>query len=165
MQKSSSCSTAARPPSDIPTPVSAQLGKDFASKETPETTAPARNDFRFDISMLARSPTEDRRMSQGIPKEFIKNFCLNKVFVADYNAVDFNQALVGIDYLRDLECTRRTALREAAQRLGIAKDNWKDVLSDNPVAKRWVEEVQKQELAIEKQYAILFVNLRVWVSC
>ncbi|RDW68047.1 hypothetical protein BP6252_09443 [Coleophoma cylindrospora] len=162
MQKNSSSSTAAHPPPDILTPISAPPGKSFGSTETAEVTIPARNDFKFDISMLPKSPTEDRRMSQGIPKEFIKKFCLNKVFLADYNAVDFNQALVGIDYLRDLECTRRTALREAAVRLGMDKDNWKEVLSDDPVAKKWVEEVQKQELAIEEQYAILFVNLRVW---
>lgn len=123
----------------------------------------AGNEALLDLSFLAKSPTQDRRQSQGIPRKFVRKFCLHNVFNLNYNEVDFKQALTAIDYLRDLECTRRTALREAAQRLGIEKDNWREVLQKDPVAKQWVEDVQKDELAIEELYGSVFVDLRIWV--
>ncbi|KAL3419733.1 hypothetical protein PVAG01_08231 [Phlyctema vagabunda] len=123
----------------------------------------AGNEQLFDINKLIKSPTQDRRQSQGMPRGFISNFCLSKVFTASYNNVDFSQALTAIDYLRDLECTRRSALREAAQRLGIEKGNWRDVLAHDPVAKKWVEDAQVEEQITEGFYASLFMSLRIWV--
>jgi hypothetical protein len=100
---------------------------------------------------------------KGFPVHFVRHVC-EKVFSKEYSDVDFSQALTCIDYLRDLECTRRTALRDAALRLGIDKESWRTILADEPEAYQWVSSVQKQELVIESSYAATFLDLRIWVS-
>ncbi|CAG8954984.1 hypothetical protein HYFRA_00008673, partial [Hymenoscyphus fraxineus] len=124
------------------------------------------HDLLFDVN-LAEDPSSIHRSSMGrrtsgFPTHFIRNVCLNKVFLEDYSKADFTQALTCLDYLRDLECTRRTALREAALRLGINKNNWKAILNEEPEAYRWVSSVQKQELEIESSFAACYVDLRIW---
>ncbi|KAH6677376.1 hypothetical protein B0J14DRAFT_341158 [Halenospora varia] len=99
---------------------------------------------------------------QGFPPKFIQDLCLKKVFLKKYKEVDFNQALTGLDYLRDLEVTRRKALREAAIKLGITKDTWRAILLEDPAAYKWVQRVQEHELEIEGYYADIFIDLRIW---
>jgi hypothetical protein len=108
-------------------------------------------------------PSNPPSRIKGFPVQFVQHVC-RKVFAQQYKDIDFSQALTCIDYLRDLECTRKTALRDAALRLGIDKDNWRTILSDAPEAYRWVSSVQKQELVIESLYAAIFLDLRIWVS-
>ncbi|TGO44747.1 hypothetical protein BOTNAR_0752g00010 [Botryotinia narcissicola] len=103
-----------------------------------------------------------RRASRGLPPEFIRKWCLDRVFTKDEDQADFDQALTGIDYLQDLECRRREALREVALRLKIDKHNWRRILSADPDAKIWVEDIQAQETIIEGFYATCFVDLRIW---
>ena len=67
--------------------------------------------------------SEDRRQSHGLPPKFVWDFCY-RVFTEEKGDIAFDQALAGLDYLRDLEDTRRSALRGAAQRLGITIENW-----------------------------------------
>ena len=120
------------------------------------------NDVFLDIDFAAEFP-DAKRTSRGLPPDFIKKWCLEKVFLKEEKEVDFNQALTGIDYLQDLECQRREALREVALRLKINKSNWRKVLSADPDAKKWVEDIQAQETIIEGFYASCFVDLRIWV--
>ena len=105
----------------------------------------------------------DRRQSEGLPKRFVQRFCLNDVFTTDYDDADFTHALAGLDYIRDLEVTRRASLKEAAQRLGITKDDWRGVLAVNPDAYLWVGNIQALEIDISTYYAIIFIDLRIWV--
>ena len=119
------------------------------------------NEALLNVSFL--DVDEDRRQSEGLPVVFIQNCCLNNVFTGKYEDADFDQALAGLDYVRDLEFTRRASLRKAAQRLDIAKDNWRDVLSTDPDAKAWVENTQMLEVDISTYYANIFLNLRIWV--
>jgi hypothetical protein len=120
------------------------------------------NEDLLDIDFATELP-ETRSKSHGLPPSFVEQFCL-KVFSLEYEHVDFNQALTAIDYLRDFEYSRRQSLRAAAKRIGITKENWRDVLKDYPDVVNWVEEVQDTELNIEEWYASAFVDLRIWVS-
>lgn len=106
--------------------------------------------------------SEDRRQSHGLPPKFVWDFCY-RVFTEEKGDIAFDQALAGLDYLRDLEDTRRSALRGAAQRLGITIENWRDILSQDTGAKLWVENIQALELEIEIYYAAIFIDLRIWV--
>jgi hypothetical protein len=106
----------------------------------------------------------DRRQSEGLPPSFIQSFCLEEAFPANYDSANFDQALTGLDYIRDLEVTRQVSLREAARRLCITKENWRDVLSADPDAKLWVENMQALEFDIETYYANIFLDLRIWAS-
>lgn len=122
----------------------------------------ASNQALLDINFESEL-TNGRRASRGLPPDFIRKWCLDRVFTKDEDQVDFDQALTGIDYLQDLECRRREALREVALRLKIDKHNWRRVLSADPDAKKWVEDIQAQETIIEGFYATCFVDLRIWV--
>ncbi|RDL33856.1 uncharacterized protein BP5553_08224 [Venustampulla echinocandica] len=119
------------------------------------------HDLLFDISSEDH-PSADRRQTHGFPPHFVRDICLQKVFLKEYKEVDFGQALTCLDYLRDLELSRRTALREVAERLNIKEDSWRSVLQEEPEAYAWVSSVQLQELEIEKYYAAIFVDLRIW---
>lgn len=104
-----------------------------------------------------------RSYCRGMPVSFVKTFCLEKVFLPKYEGVEFGLALPAIDYLHDLECTRRRTLCEAAKRLSITKDNWQYVLTDDRDALAWVKDAQSESMALETSYAALFVGLRIWV--
>lgn len=119
------------------------------------------NEFLLDIDLL--SIEQGRRKSDGLPHWFVKGLCLKSIFHEEYKECDFTQALTGLDYLRDIEVTRRVSLREAALRLGITKENWRDVLAEDPDAKQWMENMQALELDVALYYATIFVDLRIWV--
>ncbi|KAF7940096.1 uncharacterized protein EAE98_000223 [Botrytis deweyae] len=121
----------------------------------------ASNEALLDIDFESELP-DGRRANRGLPPDFIRKWCLDRVFTKDEDQADFDQALTGIDYLQDLECRRREALREVALRLKIDKHNWRRVLSADPDAKKWVEDIQAQETIIEGFYATCFVDLRIW---
>lgn len=120
------------------------------------------NEALLDIDFASEFP-DDKRASRGLPPEFIRKWCLDRVFTKVEELVDFSQALTGIDYLQDLECRRREALREVALRLKIDKNNWRRALSADPDAKKWVEDIQAQETIIGGFYASCYVDLRIWV--
>lgn len=100
---------------------------------------------------------------KGLPVVVILN-TVKRILQQDYKKVDFGHALTALDYLRDLELTRRAKLRNAAERLNITLQTWRAVLADNPDALRWIELVQKYELIIEEGYANIFIDIRIWVS-
>lgn len=84
-------------------------------------------------------------------------------FPATIEGADFDLALTAIDYLQDYENARRRTLRSAAFRIGITKENWREVLQTHPDIALWVEKVQDSELHIEEWYASLYIGLRIWV--
>lgn len=104
-----------------------------------------------------------RRASQGLPPEVVSKLLLSNMFRLNFEDVDFQQALAGLDYLRDLEETRRCSQREATARLKITAENWKHVLCGNADAMAWVERVLNEETTVEGYYARISVNLRIWV--
>ncbi|KAH7369628.1 hypothetical protein BKA65DRAFT_355083, partial [Rhexocercosporidium sp. MPI-PUGE-AT-0058] len=109
---------------------------------------------------LAGFDPQNRPM--GLPAHFIRTYCLDQVFVQDFEDVNFGHALTALDYLRDLEFTRRSALRKAALNLEINEHNWRRVLAANPSTLKWVEQTQGDELRTETMYANLFLDLRIW---
>ncbi|KAG4428153.1 hypothetical protein IFR05_016363, partial [Cadophora sp. M221] len=109
---------------------------------------------------LAGFDPQDRPM--GLPAHFIRKYCLDQVFVKDFGDVNFGHALTALDYLRDLEFTRRSTLRKAAITLEINQLNWRRVLAGNPSALKWVDQTQGNELRIEILYSNLFLDLRIW---
>ncbi|CZT00178.1 uncharacterized protein RCO7_08399 [Rhynchosporium graminicola] len=104
----------------------------------------------------------DPQNRKALPAHFVRKYCLDRVFVSDFKDVNFDHALTALDYLRDLEYTRRTALRQAALGLGINEHTWRRVLWGNVPALKWVEETQGNELRIELMYSDLFLDLRIW---
>lgn len=119
------------------------------------------NDLLLDID-FADVP-EGQQQIKGLPPYFVQNLCLKTIFAERYEGANFSLALQGLDYIRDLEATRRDSLREAAQRLGITKEDWREVLHEDPDAKQWIINMQALEIDIAAYYAAIFVDLRVWV--
>jgi hypothetical protein len=121
------------------------------------------SEYLWDIDFESEKPAKERTKNQGLPTKFIQQFCLN-VFTKEYQDFDVDQSLPAIDFIRDFEYTRRRVLQETTERLGITRDNWRNVLKDDVLAEGWVKNAQEFELQIEEVYASLFVNLRIWVS-
>jgi hypothetical protein len=121
-----------------------------------ETTA---NDDPGDQQVGGHQP-----LIQSMPIVFIRSFCLDKVFSSKVESVEFDLALTALDYLQDLEWTRRDVLHGAIDRLGIAEHNWQEVLSDRPEALEWVKDTQYWNTGLELCFAELYVGLRIWVS-
>ncbi|KAF4628921.1 hypothetical protein G7Y89_g9229 [Cudoniella acicularis] len=148
---------------------SSESAKTTDSKRTSADDVPTEQDlidqfmdFNHDLLFDTDFQKQRRRSNQGFPPQFIQDLCLKKVFLKDYQEVDFDQSLTCLDYLRDLECTRRDSLSDAATSLGITKDNWRTILLDDPDAYSWVRRIQKQELELETFYADVFIDLRIW---
>lgn len=117
-----------------------------------------------DLLKVKLNVSPARRASQGLPPEVVRKLLLSNMFRANFEDVDFQQALAGLDYLRDIEETRRCSQREATAKLKITADNWREVLCESPDAMAWVERVLNEETTIEGYYARISVNLRIWVG-
>lgn len=113
-------------------------------------------------------PVEDKYLKKphaepaGLPYEYIKDFCL-KAFPAEYEQADFSNPLKALDYLRDLEFTRRAQLRAAGRRWGITEYTWQDGLKQNPITLAWYLRMQHVEMELQKWFAQMYVGLRIWV--
>ncbi|KAK6579981.1 hypothetical protein PZA11_007689 [Diplocarpon coronariae] len=104
----------------------------------------------------------DQSPSIGLPLPIIRRYCLDQVFTENLDDVRFDNALVALDYLRDLEFTRRNWLRQAARNLSITKSNWESILQDYPSGLLWVEATQAFDYRTAGAYSNLFVELRKW---
>jgi hypothetical protein len=149
---------------DLENPRCGQLEKINTDHAPLDRFMDAGNDFLLEVTVPTHSPDGIQlRYVRGLPVDLIRKCCLDRIFLSKFEGVEFSQALTGIDYLQDLEYTRRTAFRNAARRLGIREDNWKSVLRNDPGALSWIEDIQEDEQLIEGYYAKTFVKLRVWV--
>lgn len=54
-------------------------------------------------------------------------------------------------------------MRAVGKGLFLTRNNWRNVLQDEPKALQWMENAQANETKIEILYANLFVDLRIWV--
>jgi len=113
----------------------------------------------FDFSIMDVPIKAQKR----IPVVQILGF-VRMAFPERFEDAKFEHGLTALDYLRDLEFTRREKMRKAAEQLHINLDTWKSILAAYPDALRWVGIVQKYELIIEEGYAAIFIDLRIWVS-
>jgi hypothetical protein len=98
---------------------------------------------------------------RGLPLDVVRHIWLDHIFME----VDFTLALPGLEYLSNLEATRRATLRDVAERLQIKGFTCPTVLRRNPHAQKWIEKMNTRESRIQSLYATLFINLRIWVSC
>jgi hypothetical protein len=106
----------------------------------------------------------ERSHKQGLPVKLIQEMCLKVTFRTELFDSDFSHALTALDYLYDLDCTRRSHIHDAAVRLGVKDDDWGYKLSAHRDAKQWVEEMEKMDSIAKELYARATVGLRVWVS-
>lgn len=121
------------------------------------------NDVIFEVD-LTTVFADGSKHSQGLPLSLIREVCLNKTFRPKLIEANFFQALTAMDYLRDLECSRKSNLRDAAVRLKFKEENWMDALSADENLKRWIENIQLIEPVADEFYASSFIDLRIWVG-
>jgi hypothetical protein len=121
------------------------------------------NEHLFDVDLVRAIPKEKQQSRGPLPADFVRSFCLDNTFKKNFLEVNFGLALAALDYLSRLERARRESLNLAARSLKIGLDNWMEVLSGNPPARLWVHDVQQYELLIERYYADIYLDLRIWV--
>ena len=81
--------------------------------------------------------------------------------------VDFTQALTALDYLGNLDNTRRKELARALQRLGLDKsvvDDRNGIISADPRVSEWVKDMQEKEKKVQAYYTQVYIGLRRWVG-
>jgi hypothetical protein len=121
------------------------------------------NEHLFDLDLASAIPSNKQQSRGPLPADFVRSFCLDNSFKKNYLEINFGLALAALDYLSRLERTRRESLNLAAHSLKISLDNWVEVLSANPPVRLWVHDVQQYELLIERYYADIYLDLRIWV--
>jgi hypothetical protein len=121
------------------------------------------NEHLFDVDLASAIPSNKQQSRGPLPADFVRSFCLDNSFKKNYLEINFGLALAALDYLSRLERTRRESLNLAAHSLKISLDNWIEVLSANPPVRLWVHDVQQNELLIERYYADIYLDLRIWV--
>jgi len=121
------------------------------------------NEHLFDVDLASAIPSNKQQSRGPLPADFVRSFCLDNSFKKNYLEINFCLALAALDYLSRLERTRRESLNLAAHSLKISLDNWVEVLSANPLVRLWVHDVQQYELLIERYYADIYLDLRIWV--
>ncbi|KAH7383019.1 hypothetical protein BKA64DRAFT_761139 [Cadophora sp. MPI-SDFR-AT-0126] len=155
---------------DIRTPHDARAEPKFAPTHCPDDRFMDHGNetlLRIGLAHIANNAQksvgfEPADRPRGLPPHFIRKYCIEQVFIKDFGDVNFDHALTALDYIRDLEFTRRDTLRETAESFGINERNWRNVLGGNPNALAWVELTQANELRIETMYSNLFIDLRIW---
>ncbi|KAF8853565.1 hypothetical protein BDZ45DRAFT_76242 [Acephala macrosclerotiorum] len=115
-------------------------------------------------SVLDKYITKDSQETeaQGLPYHVVRDFCL-KQFPSEYECADFSNALTVLDYLRDLEFTRRAQLREVGRRWGITEYNWKEAFTSNKSSMAWFLNMQLDEQKTQQWFANIYVDLRIWI--
>jgi hypothetical protein len=121
------------------------------------------NEHLFDLDLASAIPSNKQQSHGPLPADFVRSFCLDSSFKKNCLEINFGLALAALDYLSRLERTRRESLNLAAHSLKISLDNWVEVLSANPPVRLWVHDAQQYELLIERYYADIYVDLRIWV--
>jgi hypothetical protein len=121
------------------------------------------NEHLFDLNLASAIPSNKQQSRGPLPADFVRSFCLDNSFKENYLEINFGLALAALDYLSRLERTRRESLSLAAHSLKISLDNWVEVLSADPPVRLWVHDVQQYELLIERYYADMYLDLRIWV--
>ncbi|KAI9052355.1 hypothetical protein LZ554_003705 [Drepanopeziza brunnea f. sp. 'monogermtubi'] len=112
-----------------------------------------------------RMPTfdEEHEIRGTIPVSTIRTYCLQRSFVSNFSEFEPLSGLAALDFLRDLEFSRRDHLRGVGKRLSLTMHNWRTALIEEDKALEWMERAQARDMKAQTLYADLFVNLRIWI--
>ena len=113
------------------------------------------------MSMIAQRPSQPC----SLPPSFIISF-VQKAFPADLDRADFTQALTALDYLNDLERTRRARFSAALEKLDVPEndeDEHDDLSRRYPGVAEWVVDIKNKDRLAHAYYTQVYLRLRHWV--
>lgn len=112
------------------------------------------------MSMIAQRPSQPC----SLPPNFIISF-VQKAFPVDLDRADFAQALTALDYLIDLENTRKARYNAALEKLNVRENNeGDDELSKRyPGAAEWVADMKNKNRLALAFYTQVYLRIRHWV--
>lgn len=136
-----------------------------SSRSSQDASVDAATDFKSALMhQISRLPSQPC----SLPPSFLTSF-LRKCFLHKLDAVDFNQALPALDYLKTLENRWKKEVTSALDRLNVGRDEAMDP-SHSELAQRypgvaaWLESVNVKSRQIQALYTQIYVGLRRWVS-
>ncbi|KAL1959821.1 hypothetical protein VTO42DRAFT_966 [Malbranchea cinnamomea] len=99
----------------------------------------------------------------SLPPSFVTSFVL-RGFPADIDRVEFAQALTALDYLKDLETTRRTKYSAALAKLGVSEhdEHDDDLVRRYPGVAEWVVSIKRKNRLALALYTQVYLRLRHW---
>lgn len=114
------------------------------------------------ITHISQQPTQPC----SLPPSFVISF-VRKCFTVELEQVDFPQALTALDYLKDLEVRRRREVAAALQRLGVDREDLREMEKlgrKYPGVLKWVIGIEEKERKVEALYTQVYLGIRRWVS-
>ena len=134
-------------------------------EDVPPVTTPLQSATADFITCLSRSIGHSPSQPCSLPPSFTSSF-LRRCFPSELSLVDFPHALIGLEYLDDINTRRRRDVSNAKKRLGIDPKVGVNSLpmDGSPGLEAWLREVNNIERKAEALYTQLYVALRRWVS-
>lgn len=114
------------------------------------------------MTHISQQPTQPC----SLPPSFVTSF-VRRCFTVELEQVDFPQALTALDYLKDLEVRRRREVAAALQRLGVDREDLREMEKlgkKYPGVLRWVVGIEEKERKVEALYTQVYLGIRRWVS-
>ena len=113
------------------------------------------------MSMIAQRPSQPC----SLPPSFIISF-VQKAFPAELDCADFTQALTALDYLNDLEKTRRARYSAALEKINVpenGEEEQDDLSRRYPGVAEWVVDIKNKDRLAHAYYTQVYLRLRHWV--
>jgi hypothetical protein len=100
----------------------------------------------------------------GRDMDIVKGFVLDVTFVEDFKEFKITHALRALDYLYDLDLTRRQEIAKVMQRVDMTKDNFRSLTTDSAAGRKFLGRISELEREIEVDYAALHILIRFHAS-
>lgn len=88
---------------------------------------------------------------------------MNSLFPENHEQVNSTNVLTGLDYMQDLEYTRKGVLYQTMVELGLDQRNWRTIIRSQPEILDWLEKRQDEESRIQALKDRFFIRIRVKV--
>ncbi|KAM3073932.1 hypothetical protein ACMFMG_008548 [Clarireedia jacksonii] len=150
-----------------PKPHHGTLNADDSDKKKLNLAIDPCNSSYFDIDLQSVVFDDSSRVGPGPPGQHLNlqvthDMCFNKTFRKRLLEVKFDHALTSMDYLQNLECRRKSCLRDAKERLRNYQMNCNNFSHTDADATTWAENIRIMDMAAETLYVDVFLGLRFW---
>lgn len=170
-------------PPPPPTPPLPSSPSSASSSSPALVTPPANHDasntgtMRLRSHMLQHIGAKRPTSTPQLPLSFLTTF-IRRVFPSDLDNVAWEQSLMALDYLRDLEKRRQREMHTAKEKLCVARDVYGPQfdpfssekenepaapVSDARPVDSWIDKIEEQSRAAGVLYSKIYLLVRQWV--
>lgn len=118
----------------------------------------------FKANLMSEIAARSCQPCSSLPPSFITSFVRGSLS-ADLDQVQFEQAMTALDYLKDLERSRKKNYCDALTKLGVSEhdDENGDLSMRYPGVARWLGSIKKKNRFALALYTQVYLRIRYWV--